>query len=308
MKIYVKLSLETHLFFGRIMKEHALFLQASFPSCETKYIERADWFRAEFEKCLKETVNLSNGIVGEEVLNSGEIVTEFTERAEKETSRLTCIDIDTDITEAEKKLRSGRNIQVSRAALQRVRELNRQIFQLLNSFIDFKEKILREVLDCRLYTTNYPLLIEHITREAKLYRSILMELKQKGRISEDDLKSMEMFWNQIMMEHALFIRGLLDPSEEELIEAADGFADDYRRLLEEAKEQDCRTLDEMTRDALKKTEQYRDFKAAGAEGITQCKIRSVILPLLADHVLREANHYLRILEMGDKDGEHNGTM
>lgn len=33
----------------------------------------------------------------------------------------------------------------------------------------------------------------------------------------------------------------------------------------------------------------------GAEGILQCKIRSVILPLLADHVLREANHYIRLL-------------
>ena len=37
-----------------------------------------------------------------------------------------------------------------------------------------------------------------------------------------------------MMEHALFIRGLLDPSEEKLIFMADSFALDYRRLLEEA--------------------------------------------------------------------------
>lgn len=132
----------------------------------------------------------------------------------------------------------------------------------------------------------------------------MQELKQKGRISQEDMKSTEMFWNQIMMEHALFIRGLLDPTEEELIATADGFAQDYHKLLEEAKDQDCRTLDEMTRESLKKTEQYRDFKAAGTEGITQCRIRSVIFPLLADHVLREANHYLRILEMGKDDESH----
>lgn len=30
-------------------------------------------------------------------------------------------------------------------------------------------------------------------------------------------------------------------------------------------------------------------------GITGCDIRSIILPLLADHVLRETNHYLWIL-------------
>lgn len=55
-------------------------------------------------------------------------------------------------------------------------------------------------------------------------------------------------------------------------------------------------MDELTRKTMGTTEKYRDFKAAGAEGITGCQIRSVILPLLADHVLREANHYLRILE------------
>lgn len=58
-----------------------------------------------------------------------------------------------------------------------------------------------------------------------------------------------------MMEHAEFIRGLLDPSEEELIDTA-----------------------------------------AGTKGLIGCEIRSIILPLLADHVLREANHYLRLLE------------
>ncbi len=41
MREYVTLSLETHLFFGRIMKEHALFLLAGFPAKETEFIKRA---------------------------------------------------------------------------------------------------------------------------------------------------------------------------------------------------------------------------------------------------------------------------
>ncbi|MGI6094128.1 MAG: DUF2935 domain-containing protein [Lachnospiraceae bacterium] len=40
-------------------------------------------------------------------------------------------------------------------------------------------------------------------------------------------------------------------------------------------------------------------KTAGTQGITGCNVRSVILPLLADHVLREANHYLWLLEHMD---------
>lgn len=116
-------------------------------------------------------------------------------------------------------------------------------------------------------------------------------LEEGNCISQENIAETEMFWNQIMMEHALFICGLLDPTECELIETADTFAGDYGRLLEEARQQDCRAMN-----ALKTTERYRDFKAAGAKGITGCDIRSVILPLLADHVLREANHYLRILK------------
>ena len=80
-----------------------------------------------------------------------------------------------------------------------------------------------------------------------------------------------------------------------MIDTADGFAKDYCRLLEEAKKQDCRAMEGLTRKTMETTEQYRDFKAAGAKGITECEIRSIILPLLADHVLREANHYLRLL-------------
>ena len=52
----------------------------------------------------------------------------------------------------------------------------------------------------------------------------------------------------------------------------------------------------MTNASLEETLRFRDFKSAGTQGITQCKIRSVILPLLADHVLREANHYIRLLQ------------
>lgn len=55
-------------------------------------------------------------------------------------------------------------------------------------------------------------------------------------------------------------------------------------------------MNALTAGALQTTKQYQQFKTAGAEGITGCEIRSIILPLLADYVLREANHYLRILE------------
>lgn len=61
MENYVILSIETHLFFARIMKEHALFLEAGFPCKEEEWIKRADWFREQFENLLRDTLSISDG-------------------------------------------------------------------------------------------------------------------------------------------------------------------------------------------------------------------------------------------------------
>ncbi len=296
MENYVVLSIETHLFFARIMKEHALFLEAGFPCKDEAWIQKADWFRQQFEDLLRETVRIGDGRINSSILKSDELVTAFTIPAENRTEHLSGIPIDSEISMMEKKLRAGCNREESREIIRIVHRINERAIRLLNGLIDFKESILREVGDGKLFNANYPLLIKHIIREAKLYRATVEELMQNKRLSYRNLRETEEFWNRIMMEHALFIRGLLDPSEVQLIDTADEFATEYKELLEMARRQDCRAMDELTKKSLQETLKYREFKAAGAEGILNCKIASIILPLLADHVLREANHYIRILE------------
>ncbi len=141
-----------------------------------------------------------------------------------------------------------------------------------------------------------PLLLEHIIREAELYEKYIKDLESNCGKEQESIQEVELFWNQIMMEHALFIRGLLDPTEFELINTADDFANEYGRLIMDAREMNERTICSVTNSIKEETIKYRDFKEAGAKGINECKIRSLIVPLLADHVLREANHYLRILD------------
>lgn len=291
---YITKSLELHLFFARIMKEHALFLQAGFTPANGDFAERAAFFLKEFEELLRESVALSDGVVGRDVLCSSEVVTQFTTLAEQQTQCFTCIPIDGKITEQSLCLTPGERPCRGNPQLHRkVQLLNRKALRLLDGLIDFKETLLKNVLQGSMFTLNYPLLIEHILREARLYRKYVSILERDGDLSEQTMKDNECFWNRIMMEHAQFIRGLLDPCETELIRTADDFADQYCRLLEACNTAHDRTL---TIRSLAKTTKFRDFKAAGAQGIQQNRIRSIILPLLADHVLREANHYLRLLQ------------
>ncbi|MBQ2938276.1 MAG: DUF2935 domain-containing protein [Clostridia bacterium] len=296
MEKYIKSSLELHLFFGRIMKEHAIFLQAGFMPKNTDYSKEAEWYQREFEKLLCDAVKVSNCLVCPEVLNSEELVTGYTYQAERKTQDLTGILIDSNITLLEKRLTSNCYMYITRDIQQTVCHLNNAALSLLDGFIRFKERILSNVLSCNLFTANYPLLIEHIIREAKLYRYYVAMLQNGQDITCEDKKEVELFWNQIMMEHALFIRGLLDPTEEDLIATSNEFAEEYKKLLEEARQMTDETIKSVTDKTILETTKYRDFKEAGTKGINECDIRSIILPLLADHVLREANHYLRILK------------
>ena len=271
-KNYIMQSLELHLFFARIMKEHSLFLEAAFTPPNAALARKAEAFKLQFEQLLSNVVMISNKAVRQEILDSQEIVTPFTLNAERQTSRFTGIDINTGITEMELRLRGKDDCDEFDPQMHRkVEMINNRAIQLLNGLIEFKEHILNDVRSCRMFTMNYPLLIEHILREAELYRSYVHAL-ENGTLTDAFMKDTEQFWNQIMMEHAMFIRGLLDPSEAELIKTSDNFAKEYAELLEQARIKNERSSFDLTAASLKETMRFKDFKQAGTIGIQRNEI------------------------------------
>jgi hypothetical protein len=297
---FVRQSLELHLFFARIMKEHSFFLEVGFTPRDGNFSDRADRFRMEFDRLLSEVVSLSNGIVSREVLQSGEVITPYTLKAEMASAYLTGVKIATRITETEASLMSGGQTGDNPMLERRVFELNQRAMSLIAPLIQFKATILNNVLACRMFTVNYPLLIDHIMREARLYLQLVQRLQKKEVINiEREALEQELFWNRIMAEHAKFIRGLLDPTENELFDIAHNFGKEFDQLTAESMAAMNKTipLEKVTEDSLKATEEIRDFKKQGTEGLLACKIKSIIIPLLGDHTLREANHFLRLLKI-----------
>lgn len=296
---FVRQSLDTHLFFARIMKEHSFFLELGFTPRDTNFTQQADAFRMAFDQLLGEVVLLSNGAASPGVLQSGEVITPYTLKAEMVSSYFTGIQIPVELTQAEAELEGGRLMAVNPMLEHRVAEVNHRAMSLLDGLIQFKTTILSNVLSCKMFTVNYPLLIDHILREAKLYLRTIQKIQNRENINiEKEAFEQELFWNKIMAEHAKFIRGLLDPTENELINKADDFGKEFDQLTNEAKAAMDMTipLAKVTNDSLKATQQIRDFKAQGTQGLIECKIKSIIIPLLGDHTLREANHYLRLLK------------
>ena len=287
------------------MKEHSFFLQVGFTPKNSNYIDEANTFRMGFDILLCDTISMSNGVVSNDVLQSGEILTPYTLKAEMASAYFTGVKIPINFTKAEAGLMGDTGAMDNSTRLEkRVVMLNHRAMELIDGLAQFKTMLLSDVLSCRIFTNNFPLLIDHILREAKFYFQLVERLQNREEIDlEREAYEQETFWNRIMAEHSKFIRGLLDPTEEDLINTANNFGNEFDKLTEEAKEAMNKSMpiSEVTDDSLKATMEISKFKEQGTQGLVECKIKSIILPLLGDHTLREANHYLRLLKIFSKE-------
>lgn len=296
--MFVRQSLELNLFFLRIMKEHSFFLEAGFVCKDTNLIARAERFKNKFNELLTEAVALANRNVSRAVLASGEVVTDKTRRAEIKTQELTGVEFDTALTARERRLMPGKG---NPELAPQVSRLNEQAITLTRALVRFKTLVLNEMLSCEIFTYNFPLLIRHIRREALFFIRHLERLQKRLVIdTRQEIIEEKAFWDRIMAEHSLFIAHLLDPTEKALIRTADAFAEEFFRLRREilrAQNEGIsdRELRLLVEKEIKATRSIAQFKNTADEEILDCQIESIIIPLLADHVLREADHFLRIL-------------
>ena len=274
------------------MKEHLFFIETSLPPAAANLMLDARRLKESFEELLHETVFYANGVISNETIKAEEIVTPYTLQAEEITARLTGAMINTAITESELAL-TGNDGEDNSCLFEVVNSINERAINLVSSTIALKREIIRDQRICDLFIFLYPLLMGHITREAVYFLETL-EALQESRLPRRSLCDELNFWNTIMGEHAEFIDGLLDPTEKALKETAAKLADKFEQLVEGCKNtSEKRIVEEST----KTTKQVQEYKTAATNGLIQCQIRSIIVPLLGDHVLREANHFLRILMM-----------
>ncbi len=256
--------------------------------------QQALLFMNSFNALLTEAVLLANCNVDLAVLRSGEIVTNMTLRAEQKTQELAKVPLDTALTARELRLAPAVD-NVNPALEGNVQNLNQRAISLTCELVKFKTQILDQMLSCRLFTFNFPLLIIHIRREALLFIQQLELLQRRGIINfAEEILSQKVFWDRQMAEHAQFIAHLLDPTESTLINQANNFAKLFYNLRAQA-ESGTNPIGQLIGEEIAAIGNLRNFKATAEELILGCSIKSIIFPLLADHLLREANHFSRIL-------------
>lgn len=158
---------------------------------------------------------------------------------------------------------------------------NQGTIALVETLVDYKQRMQREQESGQLRSLVWPQFFEHTRHEAERFKGRLAGLNRgEAAFSRAEVVP---FWSRIMGEHAQFIAHLLDPGEEALIEAARQTSATFQRLGSSGV-----TTSGGVDPVRAAADEIIDFKTAAERGIQTGQIRSIIHPALADHVRREA--------------------
>ena len=160
------------------------------------------------------------------------------------------------------------------------RELMNGILPLLEQERRFQIKTLQALDEGKWIGWIFPLFINHITLELDYFTDKLNGIKYSP---QDEV----LFWNRINSEHAAFAAHLLDPAERKLFLKADQLSVKFDKIPKSEKEM-------MLRLSLKASKELDKLnKTARAAGKT---VKSVIHPVLLDHVIREGERSIQTLK------------
>jgi hypothetical protein len=168
-----------------------------------------------------------------------------------------------------------KKVQAGGATAGNLQSFNRPTIELVRRFLDVKLQMEKDQKAGKLKSLAWPTFFEHVALEGERFANRLE--KFSGGKVEYDRSEVVNFWSRIMADHADFIAHLLDPEEKALVQKAMQTADTWRASKGGSPDKVDATLDS-----------FIAFKKTAQAGVEAGQIKSIIHPLLADHVLREA--------------------
>jgi len=113
----------------------------------------------------------------------------------------------------------------------------------------------------------------------------------------NEIKFEHRFWLQVLGDHSRFIFQSLAPKEQEEIQLANGFIQQFDRFLEQARrEQTVEEATQLSRQVYQPVLRLRDFKLHLIRRHLRGRISISLPPTFINHMVNELEEYVRILQ------------
>ncbi len=298
---FVQESLITNLFYLRTIEEFCINIGSSFFKNNEDYINQADAYKRECEKLGEKYLSIADGNINEFALNSQILVTDYTLDSEYLTEKLFGIDINTELTKRQLALTPGVDANPKEEMVNQLEEWNLQASSLVSAFIQFCSDIVTKQALGELFSYSYPSIIFYMIEECSLYYRKLDQLINRLDTNPTTVLDLEFWFNQSMKQQALFIRGLVDPSYEDVYRLAASFVSEYNQLLNDYQTTALTPENQqvLTNRSIELLERFQTFLKEVITNVLSAKLYFIVELIFLDNMLTEANYFMYQLKLNE---------
>lgn len=301
---YVEESLVDNLYSLRTLRECCANIQLSLPIINENLIKKSKELGLRYEELGRIAISLADGRLPNRFFIRSPFVTRFSLDCELLTEKLFGIDINTELTADELKMKPGNNNAITKDLLNQIHKLNEDAISVTNEFIDFGTDIYDSMKNEDIFSYMYPLFYNYAIGAARIFDSDLLRIQQKHAVDPTYIATYQYRFSTSMKQACQFIIGYSDPNQYSIISNAETF----KTLFEERVKSYITTTmtpinqQNLNEDTLRIVNSFIVFLTQLIEDILTKGSYFITAPIFFDNLLTEAHLFSIFLEESKATG------
>ena len=286
-------SLANHIFYAGSIRSFCTTIGLTFFKNNVDYIDRAIVLGYRASDIINNAILLMDNVLAGDVLESDVYITPYTKELELLTQKLFSIDLRIRIDNDIALLKERGEVEYNDALMEKIDDLNNKALSLINDFKNFCSEIKTKLDNGELFSYLYPDFFNYMYDEISVYGRDIERIKSKIDYTEFYLNEFTYYFNELLRESALYIRGFLDTKHQDVFDMASFYIDAFANLTEKYLKN---KNDDLTEETKKLVINYKTFIIDIISKLLKAELYFITPPIVLDNFLTNINVYLFILE------------
>ena len=285
-------SLANHIFFASSIRSFCTSIGLTFFKNNQDYIDRAITFGYRATDIINKTIFYMDKELANNIIKNDVYITPYTKELALLTEKLFDINLLISIDEDMELLKSRGNIEFNNDNLKKIEKLNNEALSLISDFKGFCSEIKTKMDNGELFSYLYPDFFNYMYDEISVYGRDIERINSKKDYSKFYLDEFAYYFNELLRESALYIRGFLDTKYQDIFDMASFYINAFSNLSLNY----LKNKDDLTIETEKLVTNYKQFITDIIEKLLKAKIYFIIPPITLDNFLTCTNVYLFLIK------------
>ena len=285
-------SLVNHIYYAGTIRSFCSTIGLTFFKNNQDYIDRAISLGYRATDIINKALLYLDKNLAKIILDNDVYITKYTKELDLLTEKLfdisLIIGVDKDI-----EILKNRDTVNYDNVIGKIELLNNESLLLINDFKEYCSEVKTKLDNGELFSYLYPDFFNYMYDEISVYGRDIERIISKKDYTKFYLEEYVYYFNELLRESALYIRGFLDTREQDIFDMASYYINAFANLTEKyLKNKD----DSLNIETEKLVTRYKEFIESIIEKLLKKEIYFITPPITLDNFLTNVNVYLYIIK------------